>query len=216
MSWVRRYGALIRNAWLVDLQYRASIVLWLLWGVTEPAIALGIWWAIAGSGTGGGYARASKYGVFTPCDVGMCSFAACGLTVARSGHPRSVATGTHLGVGVFVAAGVRYLASGGARAAAVVAMAASSASVAWTWATAAQTATLSCPSPWPRYSLAFTANATMFRLGDRTLALRLLGADPHATFEATSPYSVPTQYFTAAYRGPVQSYRRLRRRCYLL
>lgn len=58
MSWVRRYGALIRNAWLVDLQYRASIVLWLLWGVTEPAIALGIWWAIAGSGTVGGYGRA--------------------------------------------------------------------------------------------------------------------------------------------------------------
>ena len=61
------------------------------------------------------------------------------------------------------------------------------------------------------YSLAFTAEATLFRLGDRTLALRLLGADPHAAFEATSPYSVPTQYFTAAYRGPVQSYRHLRR-----
>ena len=58
MSWSRRYAALIRNAWLVDLQYRASIVLWLLWGVTEPAIALGIWWSIAGSGTVGGYARA--------------------------------------------------------------------------------------------------------------------------------------------------------------
>jgi len=58
MSWARRYSALIRNAWLVDLQYRASIVLWLLWGVTEPAIALGIWWAIAGDGTVGGYARA--------------------------------------------------------------------------------------------------------------------------------------------------------------
>jgi hypothetical protein len=61
------------------------------------------------------------------------------------------------------------------------------------------------------YSLAFTADATMFRLGERTLALRLLGADPHAAFEATAPYSVPTQYFTAAYSGPVQSYRRLRR-----
>jgi len=48
------------------------------------------------------------------------------------------------------------------------------------------------------YSLAFTADATLFQLGDRTLALRLLGADPHAAFEATSPYSVPTQYFTAA------------------
>ena len=58
MSWLRRYGALIRNAWLVDIQYRASIVLWLLWGVTEPAIALGIWWAIAGAGPVGGYGRA--------------------------------------------------------------------------------------------------------------------------------------------------------------
>lgn len=56
--WLRRYGVLIRNAWLVDLQYRASIVLWVLWGVTEPGIALGIWWAIAGTGEIGGYARA--------------------------------------------------------------------------------------------------------------------------------------------------------------
>jgi len=57
-EWGRRYAALIRNAWLVDLQYRASIVLWLLWGVTEPAVALGIWWAIAGDGQVAGYARA--------------------------------------------------------------------------------------------------------------------------------------------------------------
>ncbi len=57
-AWARRYGALIRNAWLVDLQYRAAIALWMLWGVTEPAIALGIWWAIAGAGEVGGYGRA--------------------------------------------------------------------------------------------------------------------------------------------------------------
>jgi len=56
--WARRYVALIRNAWLVDLQYRAAIILWMLWGVTEPAIALGIWWSIAGTGSVGGYARA--------------------------------------------------------------------------------------------------------------------------------------------------------------
>src|SRR5207245_2568386 len=55
---ISRYAALIRNAWLVDLQYRASIVLWLLWGVAEPAIALGIWWTIAGDGSVAGYARA--------------------------------------------------------------------------------------------------------------------------------------------------------------
>ena len=40
----------------------------------------------------------------------------------RSGIPRSVETGTHPGGGVFVAADVHYLASGGARAAAVVAV----------------------------------------------------------------------------------------------
>jgi ABC-2 type transport system permease protein len=57
-AWARAYGALIRNAWLVDLQYRAAIALWMLWGVTEPAIALGLWWAIAGSGQVAGYARA--------------------------------------------------------------------------------------------------------------------------------------------------------------
>ena len=57
-AWAGRYGALIRNAWLVDLQYRAAILLWVLWGVTEPAIALGIWWAIAGAGDVAGYNRA--------------------------------------------------------------------------------------------------------------------------------------------------------------
>jgi ABC-2 type transport system permease protein len=56
-SWIRRYTALMRNAWLVDLQYRAAIVLWMLWGVTEPAVALGIWWNIAGTGGVGGYGR---------------------------------------------------------------------------------------------------------------------------------------------------------------
>ena len=55
--WTRTYGALIRNAWLVDLQYRAAILLWVLWGVVEPAIALGIWWAIAAAGPVGGYTR---------------------------------------------------------------------------------------------------------------------------------------------------------------
>src|SRR2546422_3058578 len=45
--WLRRYAALVRSAWLVDLQYRAAIAIWMLWNVTEPAIALGIWWSIA-------------------------------------------------------------------------------------------------------------------------------------------------------------------------
>src|SRR5918912_1921393 len=58
MIWLRRYWALIRSAWLVDLQYRAAIVIWLLWGVMEPTIALGIWWSIAGGGEVAGYDRA--------------------------------------------------------------------------------------------------------------------------------------------------------------
>jgi Beta-propeller repeat len=61
------------------------------------------------------------------------------------------------------------------------------------------------------YSLAFTKDATFFRLGDKTLSMRLLGANPHATFEAVAPYSVPTEYFIPAYRGSVQAYHRLRR-----
>ena len=55
--WVRRYLALVRTAWLVDLQYRAAIAIWMLWNVTEPAIALGIWWSIAGGGDVQGYTR---------------------------------------------------------------------------------------------------------------------------------------------------------------
>lgn len=55
--WARRYGALIRNAWLLDLQYRAAIGIWTVWGVVEPTIALGIWWSIAGDGSLEGYAR---------------------------------------------------------------------------------------------------------------------------------------------------------------
>ncbi len=61
------------------------------------------------------------------------------------------------------------------------------------------------------YSLAFTADATLFQLGDRTLSMRFVRADPRAVFEAAAPYSVPTQYFTPAYRGSVQAYQRLRR-----
>jgi len=57
-SWLGRYGALVRTAWLVDIQYRAAIGLWLIWGVLEPLITLGIWWTIAGDGPVQGYERA--------------------------------------------------------------------------------------------------------------------------------------------------------------
>ena len=61
------------------------------------------------------------------------------------------------------------------------------------------------------YSLAFTADTTTFQLGDKTLSMRLVGSNPDASFEAAAPYSVPTEYFTPAYRGSLQAYQRLRR-----
>lgn len=56
-SRLRTYRVLIRTAWLVDLQYRAAIAIWLLWGIMEPLIALGIWWGIAGAGAVEGFGR---------------------------------------------------------------------------------------------------------------------------------------------------------------
>ena len=55
--WGRRYAAFLRAAWLVDLQYRADLVLWLVWGIVEPAVALSLWWGIAAEGTVEGYDR---------------------------------------------------------------------------------------------------------------------------------------------------------------
>jgi ABC-2 type transport system permease protein len=52
-----QYAELMRSAFLVDLQYRASIAIWLLWGITEPIISLGIWWSIAAAGAVDGYTR---------------------------------------------------------------------------------------------------------------------------------------------------------------
>lgn len=56
-GWVSRYHALVRNAWLVDVQYRATILIWLVWGLVEPLIALGLWWTITGQGEVAGYDR---------------------------------------------------------------------------------------------------------------------------------------------------------------
>lgn len=58
-GWPRRYWALTRAAWLVDLQYRAAIGIWLLWGIMEPVIALGIWWSIADHGPVQGFTHAT-------------------------------------------------------------------------------------------------------------------------------------------------------------
>ena len=57
VTWREQYAELMRSAFLVDLQYRASIAIWLLWGITEPIISLGIWWSIAAGGAVDGYTQ---------------------------------------------------------------------------------------------------------------------------------------------------------------
>ena len=52
-----QYAELMRSAFLIDLQYRASIAIWIIWGITEPIISLGIWWSIAATGAVEGYTR---------------------------------------------------------------------------------------------------------------------------------------------------------------
>ncbi|MEJ2679449.1 MAG: ABC-2 family transporter protein, partial [Gemmatimonadota bacterium] len=52
-----RYAALFRAAWLVDLQYRAAIVIWMLLGVAQPLVMLTIWWSVAAGGSVGGYGQ---------------------------------------------------------------------------------------------------------------------------------------------------------------
>ncbi|HEY8483531.1 MAG TPA: ABC-2 family transporter protein [Longimicrobiales bacterium] len=58
-DWARRYAALMRAGWLVDLQYRAAIVLWLILGVAQPLLMLAIWWGVAGTDEVQGYDRAA-------------------------------------------------------------------------------------------------------------------------------------------------------------
>jgi ABC-2 type transport system permease protein len=57
-GWWARYSALIRAGWMVDVQYRAAIVIWLILGVAQPAITLAIWWTVAGGGDVGGFGQA--------------------------------------------------------------------------------------------------------------------------------------------------------------
>ena len=52
-----RYWALFRSAWLVDLQYRPSIAIWLSLGLAQPLVMLAIWWSVAGDGGVAGYGR---------------------------------------------------------------------------------------------------------------------------------------------------------------
>ena len=57
-SWPDRYWALFRSAWMVDLQYRPTIAIWLILGLAQPLVMLAIWWSVAGEGGVAGYGQA--------------------------------------------------------------------------------------------------------------------------------------------------------------
>lgn len=54
-TWPERYWALFRSAWLVDLQYRPSIAIWLALGLAQPLVMLAIWWNVSSGGPVAGY-----------------------------------------------------------------------------------------------------------------------------------------------------------------
>jgi hypothetical protein len=63
----------------------------------------------------------------------------------------------------------------------------------------------------PGYWFAFTSDATLLRLGDRMVRLKLDGANPAARFEGSQPASA-ANYFTRDFRNSVPAFKRLRRR----
>ena len=63
----------------------------------------------------------------------------------------------------------------------------------------------------PGYSIGFTQDATLLRVGERTVAMRFPGQNAAAPFAAAHPFSVPTNYVTSRYQGNVPAYGRLRR-----
>lgn len=63
----------------------------------------------------------------------------------------------------------------------------------------------------PGYSIGFTRDATLLRVGERTVAMRFSGQNTAASYAAANPYSVPTNYLTSGFQGSVPAYGRLRR-----
>jgi hypothetical protein len=62
------------------------------------------------------------------------------------------------------------------------------------------------------YSIGFTKDETLFHWGSQAVSMRLKGQNSAAPFEASSPLSAPTNYFTPGFHGAVPDYGRLRRR----
>ncbi|HEV2200541.1 MAG TPA: SBBP repeat-containing protein [Bryobacteraceae bacterium] len=63
----------------------------------------------------------------------------------------------------------------------------------------------------PEAAYAFTADGALIRTRHRTFRMRFDGSDSKAAYRPAEAFAAPTSYFTAAYRGNVPVYGRLRR-----
>ena len=63
----------------------------------------------------------------------------------------------------------------------------------------------------PEAAYAFTADGALIRTKNRVVRLRMEGANPKAAYQAMNALPSPTNYVTAAYKGSVPAYGRLRR-----
>lgn len=61
------------------------------------------------------------------------------------------------------------------------------------------------------YAFAFTSEATLLRVGNRTLRVTLDGANPGARFSGYDPAPIATNYFIGKQRASVPGFRKLRR-----
>ena len=63
----------------------------------------------------------------------------------------------------------------------------------------------------PQAAYAFTADGALIRVRERIVRVRMQGANPKAAFQPLEALAAPTNFVTAAYRGSVPGYQRLRR-----
>lgn len=63
----------------------------------------------------------------------------------------------------------------------------------------------------PEAAYAFTGDGALIRMRNQIVRVRMLGADSKAAYQPGDVFAAPTSYFTAAYRGSVPGYQRLRR-----
>jgi hypothetical protein len=63
----------------------------------------------------------------------------------------------------------------------------------------------------PEAAYAFTADGALIRTRSQMVRVRMQGVDPKAAYRPDEAFAAPTSYFTAAYRGNIPGYQRLRR-----